>query len=222
MPWFYGAMDADLSAKMIKLTKRRGAFLVRTSIDSELLFRIDYFDGFSVQTIAVSLDSEGTILKIGIELEREFKTLTEFVNYLHTFPLKSGTRLKEGVKLTGKVILEDCSDMSFKRGESIKIKTFLESAAVDAKDRSIPLDNIELGLRKTKSNEVMNEMDKIISLEKCEINKKTDQSLEIITSTGEKLELLTEKNVEKLIAIIKYSRDNDEVRFIYISSIFFF
>ena len=176
----------------------------------------------SVQTIEVSLDSEGTILKIGIELEREFKTLTEFVNYLHTFPMKSGTRLREGIKLTGKIISEDCSDMSFKRGESIKIKTFLESAAVDTKDRTIPLDNIELALRKTKSNEVMNEMDKTISLEKCEITKKTDQSLEITTSTGELLELSTETNVEKLISIIKYSRDNDEVRFIYISSILFF
>ena len=203
MQWFYGAMDKDLSGKMLMQRKKKGVFLVREFIENKLCYSIDYFDGNTVQQIEVSVDSEGKVLHTGIDLERRFRNLTEFVNYIHTFPLKHGTKLKGGLKLKGKVIVEE---NSFRRGESIKIRSIVGSLAFDQTNRSISVDSIDLSV-----DDKREVIENTISLEKCEILKKTDQCLELTTRKGEKFELSTEAKIEKLISILNYAKSNDEV-----------
>ena len=214
MPWFYGAMDSELSTNMLMLAKKRGVFLVRLREGNELLCSIDYFDGMEVQQIDVDLDEEGYISNHGLDLETETQSLTEFVNYLHTFPLKARTKLRESVKLKGKVKSEE---ESFKRGESIKIKRFLDSTVTDKKDRKIKLENVDLSVGQNNSSDDENE--KSIPLERSEIVKKTEQSIEITTSAGEKFELSTDGNIEKLLSIINYWRNADEVILLHIVAI---
>ena len=157
-----------------------------------------------MQQIDVSVDNEGKVLHTGIcNLERNFKNLTEFVNYIHTFPLKLGTKLKGGLKLKGKVISEE---NSVKRGESIKIRSIVGSYALDQTNRSISVDNIEISV-----DDKREVIENTISLEKCDILKKSDQSLELTTRRGEKFELFTEAKIDKLITILNFAKNNEEV-----------
>jgi hypothetical protein len=49
-----------------------------------------------------------------------------------------------------------------------------------------------------------NENKRFIPLERSEIVKKTERSIEITTLAGEKFELSTEGNIEKLLYIMNY------------------
>ena len=82
-------------------------------------------------------------------------------------------KLKESIKVRGHVVSEDCSDKTFKTGESIKIKRFYESTVTDLKDRTILLEHVNLSMRENNLvDDDRKENEKTIPLERSEILKK--------------------------------------------------
>ena len=136
------------------------------------------------------------------------------VNFLHTTPLKNGTKLKDSIKLKGKVKTGEGEKQTFRKGQMIKIESFTKSTATNDKNLTILLGDLDLFVNNENEDFIPNE--RKLSLEKSKISLKRENQnkhhIEITTFAGEIYKISKDSELEQLLLLIVNWQVSNEVR----------